>query len=281
MPLVTLNKILLNAQENKYAVGAFNTSSLELAKAVVESAEEVRSPVIVNCHPSEIKYAGIAPLSAMIKALANTVSVPVVLHLDHGDSYETVIQCIRYGFTSVMYDGSSLSFDKNVQQTKAVVNAAKAVGVSVEAELGCIGGKEMDIRSHKDLLTDPDEAVHFIAETGIDALAVAIGTVHGLYQFEPNIDLERLEEIRSKVDVPLVLHGGSGTPETTIKQAIELGISKVNISTEMKLAFRNAIKEFVSINNDYEIHHINRVGVQAAKELVKSKMELFGSIGKV
>ena len=286
MTLVSMREVLHDAMKNQYAVPAFNVCNLEYAKAVIETAEEVNAPVIVAIHPVENEYAGIDVLSNIIKTLAEKVSVPVVLHLDHGDGIRNTVQSLKYGFTSVMYDGSQYEFDENVNKTKEIVRIAHSVNVPVEAELGIVGGAEGDDYVHvdsldTDQLTDPDKAVEFVEKTGIDSLAVAIGTAHGLYIGEPRIDIERLKQIRSKVDIPLVLHGGSGTPEDVIGECIKNGISKINIASELKFAFHHGI---IDVMNDrpevYEPLIVLEAAKKAAKKLVKSKFELFQTVGK-
>ncbi|WP_462410435.1 class II fructose-bisphosphate aldolase [Neobacillus sp. Marseille-QA0830] len=286
MTLVSMKDVLNDAMNNQYAVPAFNVCNLEYCKAVIETAEEVKAPVIVAIHPVENKYAGIEVLTNIVKTLANKVSVPVVLHLDHGDGIGTTVQSMRYGFTSVMYDGSKYEFSENVYNTKEVVKIAHSVGIPVEGELGIVGGAEGDDYVHVDSLdldqlTDPDTAVTFVKETGIDSLAVAIGSAHGLYKGEPRIDIERLKQIRSKVDIPLVLHGGSGTPDKVIVECIKNGISKINIASELKYAFHKGIVDLIEENPSvYEPLVVLEAAQKAAKELVRSKFELFQTEGK-
>jgi len=268
--LVTNKELLLAAQRGAYAVGAFNIQNLESLLAVVEAAVEEKSPVIVAVTPSAIKYGGLRYLATLVKTAAESASVPMSLHLDHGEDVETVQKCLEAGFTSVMIDGSHLPFKENIALTRRVVELTHPKGVSVEGELGRLAGvEEKTVEEREKVLTDPDEAKEFVRRTGVDALAVSIGTSHGAYKFkgEPKLDFERLRLIREKVDVPLVLHGASsvpqwiiekatkygaeltgakGIPEDHIRKAIELGITKINIDTDLRLAFTATVREVPS-----------------------------------
>jgi len=293
------------AMQKAYAVGAFNISNLESLLAVVEAAAEEKSPVIVAVTPSSIKYAGLAYIGKMVKTAAESAPVPMSLHLDHGKDMETVTKCIEVGFTSVMIDGSHLKFEENVALTKRVVDLARPKGVSVEAELGKLAGvEESTVEEKEAVLTDPDAAGEFVERTGVDALAVAIGTSHGAYKFkgEPKLDFERLKLIREKVSTLLVLHGASsvpssiiekavkygaelggarGIPEEHIQKAISLGITKINIDTDLRLAFTAATREFlVKSPKVFDPRKILGSAKEAMKEVVKGKMRLFGSSGK-
>ena len=303
--LATNKDLLLPALQKAYAVGAFNINNLESLLAVVEAAVEEKSPVIVAVTPSAIKYAGLAYLANIVKTAAESAPVPVSLHLDHGENLETVSECAEAGFTSVMIDGSFLDFEENVALTKRVVDFVHRKGVSVEAELGRLAGvEESTVEEKEAVLTDPDAAKKFFERTDVDALAVAIGTSHGAYKFkgEAKLDFERLKLIREGVDVPLVLHGASsvpvwiiekavkygaelagakGIPEEHIKKAISLGITKINIDTDLRLAFTATIREFLANNpKEFDPRKILGPAKEAMKEVVKSKMRLFGSSGK-
>jgi len=303
--LVTNKDLMLKAKQNAYAVGAFNINNLEALLAVAEAAVEETSPAIIAVTPSAIKYAGIAYLSKIVKTAAETSPVPMSLHLDHGENFETVVKCVEAGFTSVMIDGSFLSFEGNIALTKRVVQLAHPKGVSVEAELGKLAGVEESSVEEKDaVLTDPDAAAKFVKQTGVDALAVAIGTSHGAYKFkgEAKLDFERLKLIKDRVDVPLVLHGASsvpswiiekatkygaeltgakGIPEEHIKKAISLGIAKINIDTDLRLAFTATIREVLTnFPKEFDPRKILGPAKDAMKEVVKGKMRLFGSSGK-
>jgi len=303
--LVTNKNLMLPAMQKAYAVGAFNISNLESLLAVVEAAAEEKSPVIVAVTPSSIKYAGLAYIGKMVKSAVESAPVSMSLHLDHGKDMETVSKCIDAGFTSVMIDGSHLKFEENIALTKRVVDLAHPKGVSVEAELGRLAGvEESTVEEKEAVLTDPDVAKEFVERTGVDALAVAIGTSHGAYKFkgEPKLDFKRLKLIREKVSTLLVLHGASsvpswiiekaieygaelggakGIPEEHIQKAISLGISKINIDTDLRLAFTAATREFlVKSPKVFDPRKILGSAKEAMKEVVKSKMRLFGSSGK-
>ena len=303
--LVTNKELLLAAKRGAYAVGAFNIQNLESLLAVVEAAVEEKSPVIVAVTPSAIKYGGLKYLTALVKVAAENAPVPMSLHLDHGEDVETVRKCLEAGFTSVMIDGSHLPFEENVALTRRVVEMAHPMGVSVEGELGRLTGvEEKTVEEREAVLTDPDEAEEFVKRTGVDALAVSIGTSHGAYKFkgEPKLDFERLRLIREKVDVPLVLHGASsvpqwiiekatkygaeltgakGIPEDHIKRAISLGITKINIDTDLRLAFTATVREVLANQpKEFDPRKILGPAKEAMKEVVKAKMRLFGSSGK-
>ena len=281
--LVTGKEILLDAQKRGYAVGAFNVNNMEIIQAIIEAAEETNSPVILQASQGGIKYAGVEYIAELGKLAARTAKVPVAVHLDHGTDFDQVMQCIRHGFSSVMIDGSRFPLDENIEFTKRVVDIAHAVGVSVEAELGKIGGTEdhITVDERDATFTDPDEAKRFVDETGIDFLAIAVGTAHGVYKGEPKLDFDRIEEIRKTIDVPLVLHGSSGVPYDALRKAISLGICKINIDTDIRISFANAVKNFVGANPD-EIDPRKILGPAklAMKETIKEKMEVFASVGK-
>ncbi|NLP37316.1 MAG: class II fructose-1,6-bisphosphate aldolase [Firmicutes bacterium] len=283
MSFVTLNEVLADAQKRHYAVGAFNTNNMEIVQAIVEAAEEERAPVILQASQGALKYAGIRYITAMIQAAAQNATVPVVLHLDHGTSFAQAMQCLRHGFSSVMFDGSKYPLAENIALTRQVVEVAHAMGVSVEGELGRIGGTEDDISvEEKDaFFTDPEEAADFVAATEVDALAVAIGTAHGPYKGEPVLDFARLKAIKEKTGAALVLHGASGVPAESIKKAIEIGVCKINIDTELRQAFTRAAKGVLAENPD-EIDPRKILGPakEAMKAVIKEKMRLFGCSGK-
>jgi fructose-bisphosphate aldolase class II len=283
LALVTVAELARAAAQGGYAVGAFNLNNMEILQAVITAEEEERSPVILQASQGGLKYAGIDYIVAMAKVAAEAASVPVALNLDHGTSFEQAMQCIRKGFSAVMVDGSRLPLEDNIALVKRVVDVAHAVGVSVEAELGKIGGTEDDIVvSERDaMMTDPEEAAKFIEEAQPDLLAVAIGTAHGVYKGEPKLDFERLTEIKERVDVPLVLHGASGVPDEAIRKACQVGISKINIDTELRIAFSGAVQRTLQANPD-EIDPRKILGParEAMKQVVREKMRLFGCSGK-
>jgi fructose-bisphosphate aldolase class II len=303
--LVTNKELLRKAQKEAYAVGAFNIQNLESLLAVVEAAVEEESPVIVAVTPSAIKYGGLNYLAGLVKTAAEVSPIPISLHLDHGEDVETVKKCLEAGFTSVMIDGSHLPFEENISLTKRVVDLAHQKGVSVEGELGRLAGiEEKTVAEREAVLTDPIEAEEFVRRTSVDALAVSIGTSHGAYKFkgEPKLDFERLKQIRERVDVPLVLHGASsvpqwiiekatkygaelagakGIPEDHIRKAIALGITKINIDTDLRLAFTATIREVLATSpKEFDPRKILGPAKEAMKEVVKAKMRLFGSSGK-
>lgn len=281
--LVTGKEILLDAQKNGYAVGAFNVNNMETIQAIIEAAEETRSPVILQASQGGLKYAGVEYLATLGKLAANNATVPVALHLDHGTDFEQIMLCIRHGFSSVMIDASKYSLEENIAYTKKIVELAHAVGVTVEAELGKIGGTEDDIVvSERDAtFTNPEEAKRFAEETGVDYLAIAVGTAHGIYKGEPKLDYDRIEAIRSIVDIPLVLHGSSGVPEASIKKAVPLGIAKINIDTDLRIAFAEGVKDFIKEKpEEIDPRKILTPAKEAMKKKIIEKMHIFGSAGK-
>ena len=281
MPLTTSRALLLNAQKAGYAVGAFNIENMEMAQAVIEAAEEAQAPVILQTTPGTLKYAGPAVFAGMVGALARSASVPVALHLDHGSSFELARAALEAGYTSVMIDGSPLPLEDNIRLTRRVVEAAAPLGIPVEAELGKVGGKEDDLSADQDTNTDPREAVRFVRETGIDSLAVAIGTAHGFYVGTPVLDKARLHEIRKLVSIPLVLHGASGLSEADVRDCIALGICKVNFATELRAAFTDGVKQALAAAPD--LYDPKKMGVKArdlVRRLVIEKIKMCGSDGK-
>lgn len=282
--LLTGKELLLDAQKNKYAVGAFNVNNMEIIQAIIKAAEEMNSPVILQASQGGIKYAGIEYIASLGKLAGRNSKVPVALHLDHGTDFDQVMLCIRHGFTSVMIDGSRFPLEENIAYTKRVVDIAHAVGVTVEAELGKIGGTEdhITVDERDATFTDPLEAKRFVEETGVDYLAIAVGTAHGVYKGEPKLDYDRIKAIREVVDIPLVLHGSSGVPAESLQKAISLGICKINIDTDIRAAFAGAVKEFVE-NHPDEIDPRKILGPasKAMKEIIIEKMEIFGSAGRV
>jgi len=282
MNLVSLKDVLEPAEKGGYAVGAFNANNMEIVQAIIESAAEERSPVILQASQGAINYAGLDYIVALVKAAAQGTDVPVVLHLDHGTDFEQVMRCIRSGFSSVMFDGSRLPLEENIAMTRRVVEIARAVGVSVEAELGKIGGTEDDIsvEEREALFTDPAEAERFVKETAVDALAIAIGTAHGPYKGEPRLDFPRLKRIKELTGAPIVLHGSSGVPDDAIRKAISLGVSKINIDTDIRQAFTR-ITEFIKKNPDnIDPRKMLAPAKVEMKKKVKEKMRLFGCAGK-
>lgn len=281
MPLVTSKEMLLDAQKGGYAVGAFNVENMEMVKAVIAAAEELKAPVMLQTTPSTIKYGTVETYAAIVAAEAKKASVPVCLHLDHGSSYELAVQCMENGYTSVMIDGSKENLEGNIAVSAKVVEAAKLKGIPVEAELGKVGGKEDDLEAEADTNTDPAEAVEFVERTGIDSLAVAIGTAHGFYVGTPVLDKERLSEIRKVVSIPLVLHGASGLTDEDVSDCVKRGICKVNFATELRKAYTDAVKKLIDEDPSvFDPKAFGKVGMAAVKELVKGRMKVCGCDGK-
>lgn len=281
MPLVTSEKMLLDAQKGGYAVGAFNIENMEMVKAVLAAAEELKAPVMLQTTPGTIKYGTVETYAAIVKAEAEKVSVPVCLHLDHGNSFELAVQAMHAGYTSVMIDGSHEDFENNIAVTKKVVDVAKALGIPVEAELGKVGGKEDDLEADADTNTDPAEAKEFAERTGVSSLAVAIGTAHGFYVGTPVLDKPRVSAIKELVSVPLVLHGASGLSEEDVKECVERGMCKVNFATELRAAYTAAVKKLLEEKPEtYDPKKLGAVAMEAVKEQVKLRMKMCGCDGK-
>lgn len=281
MPLVTSKWMLEDAQKRGYAVGAFNVENMEMVKAVIAAAQELKAPVMLQTTPSTVKYAGLSMYAAMAAAEAEKASVPVCIHLDHGSSFELAVQAIKAGYTSVMIDGSKEPFEENVAVSKRVADVAKACGIPVEAELGKVGGKEDDLEAEADTNTDPMEAKEFVERTGITSLAVAIGTAHGFYVGTPVLDKERLSEIRKVVDIPLVLHGASGLSDEDVSDCVKRGICKVNFATELRAAYTAAVKKLLEERPEtFDPKALGKVGMAAVTELVKGRMKVLGCDGK-
>lgn len=282
--LMNMSELLKVAQENHFAVPAFNIGSDQLLKAVMKKVNELQSPVILEMSPEEFEFVGYGQIKAMIYEASKT-TVPVVIHLDHGDSYETVVKAIQAGMTSVMIDASALPYEENVAVTKQVVETAHIVNVSVEAELGSIGttGNSIEGGTEGVIYTVPEEAKQFVEETGIDTFAAAIGTAHGIYPShrKPKLRIDILNEITKIVDVPLVLHGGSSNQDEEIAAAVKNGICKINISSDIKSAFYKKTRAVLNENPDFrEPLQIYPEGMEACGCVVEEKCRLFDSVGK-
>ena len=276
--LVTLSEILKDANERHYAVGAFNCLSQENVMGALEAAEELRSPIILQLAEVQFPEAPMEMMAPLYLEAAKRSYVPVCVHLDHGQSLETCVRAIRLGFTSVMFDGAALPFDENVAASREVTRIAKAAGVDVEAELGKVGNSGVDTA---DVFTDVDEAVRFVGSTGIDALAVAIGNLHGHYVHTPQLNIQRLIEIHEACDrLPLVLHGGSGTSEADFKACIHNGICKINVATAIQRGIMKRIGERLSQKPDEEYVPLKQVMIDASREVVAAHMRLFESEGR-
>lgn len=282
MPLVTSKELTLKAQQGGYAIGAFNVENMEMVMAVLAAAEEQNSPVIMQTTPGTIKYAGVDYYYANVAAAAARTKIPVVMHLDHGSSFDLALSAFRAGYISIMIDGSKLDFEDNIALTKSVVDACHAGFVPVEGELGKVGGKEDDLENGDDNpYTDPDEAKEFVERTNCDLLAVGIGTAHGVYKGTPHVNVERLSEIRAKVDIPLVLHGTSGVPDDQVRDCVSRGICKVNYATDLRIAFTKGVKEFMYEDAAaFDPKKYSARGMEEVKKYVMQKMEVVGSVGK-
>jgi ketose-bisphosphate aldolase len=283
MSLVAMRELLIKAKAEKYAVGAFNIVDYATLEAVVDAAEQERSPAIIQTSASStVKYYGYKALVDMATNAAGKSEMPFALHLDHCKDLEMVFNCIDSGWTSVMYDGSSFAFEVNLENSKKVVEKAHAKGISVEGEIGAVWGVEDDITvdEHQELLADPDKAAQYAQETGVDAFAPAIGTAHGLYKGEPKLDFERLEEIAGRVKAPIVIHGGTGLSEEVFRKLISYGAAKINISTQLKIGYFDGFNSYIEAGGKTDpvklIKHIR----ETEKEVVKRFIRIFGSSGK-
>ncbi|MFB3166687.1 ketose-bisphosphate aldolase [Neobacillus sp. 179-C4.2 HS] len=281
--LYNMRDLLRVAKEYKFAVPAFNICSYDMLKAIMEEVEDQKAPVILEIHPDEIAYLK-DEFVASVREFALRSTVPVVIHLDHGGSIYDVTRAIRNGYTSVMIDASLDSYDKNVEITKKIVEIAHAVNVSVEAELGTIGNNgSYEGGSDKIIYTDPDQAIDFVEKTGIDTLAIAIGTSHGLYpkDITPKLNIDLLKVINEKIDIPLVLHGGSGNPDHEVSESVKYGIGKVNLSSDLKSVFFNEIRKVLSENPTmYEPCEIFPIANEKVKEVVRHKLNVLNTVGK-
>ena len=277
--LITSRDLLLDAQRNKYAVGAFNVENMEMVLAVLKAAEETRSPVIMQTSPGTVKFAGFDFYFANIKAAAERSNIPVVCHLDHGNSFEMAALALKTGYTSIMIDGSKLSFEENISLTKSVVRLCHAAKIPVEAELGRVGGKEDDlINPDINPYTDPDEAKEFVSSTECDSLAVGIGTAHGVYKGVPKLNFDVLAKIHEKIDIPLVLHGTSGVPDEQVIECIKLGVCKVNYATDLRIAYTEGVKKYLSENpSKFDPKKYGAEGIDNVKNYVIQKMQVINS----
>ncbi len=306
MPLLSLIEMYKPANEKKYAIGQFNVNNLEFIQAALDAAEELKSPIILAASTGAIKYAGFEYLVSIVRTGAARMTAPVALHLDHGATIEDAVKCIEGGFTSVMIDASHFPLEENIRITKEVVKLAHPKNIAVEAELGRLGGIEDNISvSEKEaILTDPVQAERFVRETGCDALAVAVGTSHGAYKFkgEARLAFDRIDDIKKRVKIPLVLHGASGVgrdllekaekfgaklpgakgvPDEAYTQAISLGINKINIDTDLRLAWVGAVREVLAVKpEEFDPRKVLGPARDAVKKVVMAKMKLFGSAGK-
>ena len=280
--LANLNDVLFDAQKNKYAVGLFNTTDTDMLEAVISAAEELRSPVIIGTAEVLLPYGELSLIAPSLVEAARRATVPVVVHYDHGLTFERCLEAMKLGFTSVMFDGSANDVEENLRATREIVKIAHAFGVTVEGEIGHVGQADSSDNEVTDMYTTPEEAISFVEKTGVDALAIAIGTAHGAYKSKPKLDIGRLQKIRAALDTPLVLHGGSGLSDDDFRDTIKYGIAKVNIFTDLCVAGERAMKENVTdgTRGMYGYLEARRAKVEAMKEAVKEKMLLFGSNGR-
>ena len=276
--LVNLNEVLKKAQKGKYAVGLFNTTDTDMLQAVIEAAEESNSPVILGTAEVLLPYGELKLIAPSVIAAAKRAKVPVVVHYDHGLTFDRCIEALKLGFSSIMFDGSAKPYEQNIAETREMVKIAHAFGATVEGEIGHVGEAAKEDNLLTDMYTTPEEAKAFLEATGVDALAVAIGSAHGVYKKKPMLNIERLKEISGAAKVPLVLHGGSGLSDDDFKNTIRNGIAKVNIFTDLCLAGERAMKDGEEKKLGYL--ETRNLKVDYIKEAVKHKMALFGSVNK-
>lgn len=281
--LMNMKDLLKVANENNFAIPAFNVSDYSMFIGIMDTCERTNSPVIIEIHPLELEFTGTDLVEAIIKR-AYKSSVPVCLHLDHCDDFGTIVYAIQAGFTSVMFDGAHLPFEENIAGAKKIVEVAHPANVSVEAELGTIGATDNqgEEGAEQIIYTDPDDAAKFVEATGVDTLAIAIGTCHGLYPegMIPELKLDILQAIKAKVSIPLVLHGGSNNPDEEIGQSVTMGINKINISSDIKVAYFNKMREVLTDKGLREPNLIQPACIEAMNEVVEHKLTLFQTIGK-
>ena len=279
--LVNLDTVLRPAQKGKYGVGLFNAVNMEMTNAIMEAAEELRAPVIMGTAEVLLGASDLAEVAAMVKARAENSDIPVVLHYDHGLTFEKCMEAIHLGYTSIMFDCSTDPYEENVVKVAEMVKIAHSLGVTVEGELGHVGDNEGAGKLSKpsDYYTDPAQAADFVKRTGVDALAIAVGNAHGDYKFPPKLDFDRISEIAAAVNVPLVLHGGSGLSDDDFREAIKRGIAKVNIFTDISKAQVKGMQKGIEagVNNAFDLTPYE---VEAVREVVEEKMRLFSSDGK-
>lgn len=276
--LVNLNDVLKKAQKEHYAVGLFNTTDSDMLQAAIEAAEEMNSPIVIGTAEILLPFGELKLIAPSVIAAAKRAKVPVVVHYDHGLTFDRCMEALKLGFSSVMFDGSTKDYETNLKETQEIVKIAHSFGASVEGEIGHVGNADVGDENLTDMYTTPEEAKAYIQATGVDALAVAIGSAHGVYKKKPMLNIERLKQIRATVDTPLVLHGGSGLSDDDFKNTIREGIAKVNIFTDMCLAGDRAMKEGEEKGLGYLA--TRNLKVEYIKEVVKEKIRLFGSENK-
>ena len=280
--LVTAKELLTDAMKGGYAIGAFNVENMEMVMAVLAAAEAKNSPVIMQTTPGTIKFAGVDYYYANVRAAAERSKIPVVMHLDHGDSFARAMEAYRAGYTSIMIDGSKLSLEENIDLTKRVVDACHPGGVFVEGELGKVGGKEDDLDGGDDNpYTNPEEAKIFVEKTGVDYLAIGVGTAHGVYKGIPHVNTDLIATIRDLVHIPLVLHGTSGVPDEQVTTSVKNGICKVNYATDLRIAFTKGVKEFMAEHSEaFDPKKYAKQGMAEVQKYVEQKIEVCGSVNK-
>jgi len=283
MPLVTSKEILEKAMREKYGVGAFNANNIEMVQGIVEAAEEENAPIILQASQGAIKYAGLENITAIVKNVAVVAKVPIALHLDHGTDYEQNVKCLRIGFTSLMFDGSKLPYEENVSITRKIVEMGHAVGIPVEGEIGRIAGTEdhITVKDVEAYMTEPDEALRFFKDTGVDSLAVAVGSVHRMKKKEAKLDHERIRNISRLVKIPLVLHGSSGVMDDEMRKGIQEGLCKINVATQLNMAFVEGMKKALNEKpEEVDPRKLLEVSKELLKKVVKDRIRVFGSAGK-
>ncbi|MFS0974025.1 MULTISPECIES: class II fructose-bisphosphate aldolase [Enterococcus] len=282
--LVNLNTILEKAKKEKYAVGAFNATDLNTARGIVAAAESENSPAILQFAEVHSKYISIEQAASMYLELAENSTVPICVHLDHGENFDTIIKAMHLGFTSVMVDASTQPFSENVKRTQEVLKIAKALDVSVEAELGVMNAEDgsgaLDYQNMDDTYTSVKEASNFVEQVNVDALAIAFGTVHGLYKAEPNLNFDRIAEIRQATNKPLVMHGGSGLSNEEYRKSIENGITKINYYSTMAYEVTNGLRNYLNQKDDAFLFDVDMKTIELVKENISSKIKVFGSSNK-
>lgn len=286
MALINLKDLLSHAKQNKYAVGAFNVTNFDFIDPILDAAVSENSPIILQVAEVHFRYLDLEEAAPAIMGAARKVNIPVCIHLDHGKSLKTTVRAIRAGFTSVMFDGSEYPLEENMERTREVVKIAHSVGVSVEGEIGNVGGEAVGIQAaiasspDEKFFTDPREAKIFVRESGLDALAVAIGNVHGVYKGEPMLDFNRLQKLSAMLEIPLVLHGGSGITDKDFKKAVTLGICKINFYTGLSQAAVEKVHEFIKEHpKSISYPDITKVAMKESKKVVKKRLRVFGSAG--
>ena len=282
MALVTSKQMLIAAKQKNYAVGAFNAENMEMVQAIISAAEEMRAPVIIQTTPSTVRYGGLGLYLANVRSAAESATIPVALHLDHGSSFSLCAQALRAGYTSIMIDGSKLPLQENIALTRRVVEMCEPSGIPVEGEIGRVGGKEDDTESEDCGYTIPAEAVCFERETGLSSMAVGVGTAHGVYKVTPVLNTRLIGELAAQLTVPLVLHGASGLSAEAIRECIRQGICKVNFATELRIAYSDGVKKVLKEQPEvFDPKAYGKEGRENVKKVVKDRIAVCGCAGQV